>query len=169
MKALTIRNAWAWAIFCQTKPKNIENRSWKTDYRGTLLIHAGSQKTSLSESLAFAERIGITPCDQDLHYGCIIGSVELVYVVKNHCSLWAESAYWHWVFESPRLFEQPLYCPGQLRLWNLDICISRKVKVAKTRSLYVPGDAKGDLASSGDRGEALETPAPGTQLLLLLP
>jgi len=40
VKALSIRQPWAWAIL--HAGKNIENRSWNTKFRGTFLIHAGS-------------------------------------------------------------------------------------------------------------------------------
>lgn len=38
MKALSIRQPWAWAIL--HGGKDIENRDWPTDHRGALLIHA---------------------------------------------------------------------------------------------------------------------------------
>lgn len=38
MKALSIKQPWAWLIVA--KGKNIENRSWKTEYRGRFFIHA---------------------------------------------------------------------------------------------------------------------------------
>jgi hypothetical protein len=40
MRALTVRQPWAWAIF---HGKPVENRSWATKYRGDLLIHARKQ------------------------------------------------------------------------------------------------------------------------------
>jgi hypothetical protein len=39
MKTLTVRQPWASLIV--TGAKDVENRSWPTSYRGTLLIHAG--------------------------------------------------------------------------------------------------------------------------------
>lgn len=38
MKALSIRQPWAWAIL---NGKDIENRNWRTTYRGEFFIHAG--------------------------------------------------------------------------------------------------------------------------------
>ena len=38
MKALTIRQPWAWAI--AAGHKRVENRTWTTTYRGYLMIHA---------------------------------------------------------------------------------------------------------------------------------
>jgi hypothetical protein len=39
MRALTVRQPWAWAI--AHAGKTVENRSWSTSYRGLLAIHAG--------------------------------------------------------------------------------------------------------------------------------
>lgn len=39
MKALSIRQPWAWWIV--NGPKRVENRTWATKYRGPVLIHAG--------------------------------------------------------------------------------------------------------------------------------
>jgi hypothetical protein len=37
MKALSIQQPWAWAIIAGHK--DVENRSWYTHHRGSLLIH----------------------------------------------------------------------------------------------------------------------------------
>ena len=39
MKALSIRQPWAWLIV--HGHKDIENRTWTTSFRGRLLVHAG--------------------------------------------------------------------------------------------------------------------------------
>ncbi len=39
MKAISIKQPWAWLIVNRYKP--VENRRWKTSYRGPILIHAG--------------------------------------------------------------------------------------------------------------------------------
>jgi hypothetical protein len=48
-RALSIRQPWAWAIL--NAGKDIENRSWRTHYRGRICIHAGSaiQPRNLAE------------------------------------------------------------------------------------------------------------------------
>ena len=40
MKVIVVRQPWAWLIVHGYK--DIENRSWKTRYRGTLLIQASA-------------------------------------------------------------------------------------------------------------------------------
>lgn len=47
MKALSIRQPWAWLIV--NGYKDIENRSWNTKYRGQVLIHASSAKPSIED------------------------------------------------------------------------------------------------------------------------
>lgn len=41
MKALSIQQPWAWLIV--NGYKRVENRTWRTDYRGPVLIHAGKK------------------------------------------------------------------------------------------------------------------------------
>ncbi len=43
MKALSIRQPWAWLIV--NGFKDVENRTWHTEYAGPLLIHAGKKMT----------------------------------------------------------------------------------------------------------------------------
>ena len=43
LPALSIRQPWAWMIL--NAGKDIENRSWQTDYRGRFLIHAAKGMT----------------------------------------------------------------------------------------------------------------------------
>lgn len=43
MKALSIRQPWAWLIVNGHKP--IENRTWSTNFRGRVLIHASKGMT----------------------------------------------------------------------------------------------------------------------------
>ena len=37
---LTVRPPWSWALL---HGKDVENRTWSTDYRGSLLLHAGAR------------------------------------------------------------------------------------------------------------------------------
>lgn len=74
--ALSVRQPWCWAIFFAEK--DIENRTWATDYRGPLWIHASkTYDHEGAEWLArkFGERI---PGPDDLPLGAIVGRVDLV-------------------------------------------------------------------------------------------
>jgi hypothetical protein len=114
VKALTVHQGWASAIF--ESGKNIENRSWRTDYRGTLLIHAGKSKASISVSRQFHEKLGIQ-FPGILEFGAVLGTVQLVDCVASHSSDWAMPGYWHWVLENPQKLSSPLSCNGKEWLW----------------------------------------------------
>lgn len=86
--ALSIRQPWAYAIL---HGKDIENRNWKTAYRGPILIHAGATMPmrDYREAARFIEARGVTvPHPQDLKRGGIIGRAELVDCVTRSNSPW---------------------------------------------------------------------------------
>ena len=93
-RALSVRQPWAWAIMFAGK--DIENRSWQAvnhglTVRGTIAIHAakGMTKGEYEEASSFMESIGVTcPNPADLWRGSVIGTVEVVDVVKEHSSPW---------------------------------------------------------------------------------
>ncbi|MBY4726644.1 MULTISPECIES: ASCH domain-containing protein [Burkholderia] len=59
MKALSIRQPWAWLV--AHGHKDIENRSWPTSYRGPLLIHAskGMTRAEYENAMRFAIVAGV--------------------------------------------------------------------------------------------------------------
>lgn len=126
MKVLTIKNPWATLIV--DGYKKYEFRSWKTKYRGKILIHAG-----LSLEKDMLERFK----DYNLNCinGAIIGEAELtdcilvdedfnkelrcidsiVYGRSNHVETYA------WKLENVKKYDKPIYIKGKLGLWNYDI------------------------------------------------
>lgn len=97
MKALSIRQPWAWLIL--NAGKDIENRSWHTKLRGRFLIHAAKGMTNKEycDGLEFAMRAAPIqllrdfPTSQEMYQewcGGIIGSVELVDSVDTSDSPW---------------------------------------------------------------------------------
>src|SRR6202161_3174427 len=114
-RALSIRQPWAWAIVEGLKP--VENRSWPTNYRGPLLIHAGLREDHLGW-LAL-DRMGIDFPD-DVQTGGIIGGVDLVDCVRGYDSPWAIDGCWHWVLDAARSLPfRPMR--GQLGIFNADL------------------------------------------------
>jgi hypothetical protein len=54
--------------------------------------------------------------------GAIIGDVEIVDVVRDSQSIWAEDGQYHFVLRSPRLYVSPVInVEGRLRVWNIDV------------------------------------------------
>ncbi|MFL8988630.1 ASCH domain-containing protein [Pseudomonas sp. QLc11A] len=94
MKALSIRQPWAWLII--HGGKNIENRTWHTKHRGRFLVHAAKGMTNeeYCDGLEFAMRAGDIqllrdfPTAQEMQRGGIIGSVELVDSLDISTSPW---------------------------------------------------------------------------------
>ncbi len=126
MKVLSIKQPWASLIAHGIK--DIENRTWKTNFRGRILIHSAKRPIygkSLFDLLTkdqlqkINEKVGFdASCVWD-HYGAIIGSVEIVDCVVNHPSIWAEKGVWNWVLANPIIFDKPIEnVKGKLSFWD---------------------------------------------------
>jgi hypothetical protein len=79
MKALSIRQPWPHLVV--TGRKRIENRTWRTAYRGPLLVHAGSQWHG--EPIDAIEKRHRITIPRDIPLGGIIGIVDLVDIVER--------------------------------------------------------------------------------------
>jgi hypothetical protein len=114
MKAISIHQPWAWLIV--TGRKDIENRSWKTHYRGEILIHASLKFDSrpLSE-IEDEYGVRLPPIDE-MRRGGIVGRCELVDCVTAHRSKWFLGPYGFVLKNSRQLpFKKTA---GQQRFWN---------------------------------------------------
>jgi hypothetical protein len=119
MKALSIRQPWADAIIWHGK--DVENRDWKTNFRGPVLIHAakawGPQERA---DLAFVEDMTATKMedvDRPL-LGGIIGKAEIVDCVEEMDSRWFFGRYGFVLRNAESLPFQP--CRGQLGFFTPD-------------------------------------------------
>ena len=90
MKALSIRQPWAWLII--HGGKDIENRSWHTKFRGRFLVHAskGMTKAEYFEAEQFCINFGldVPPEFAELQHGGIIGLVDLIDSADHSNSPW---------------------------------------------------------------------------------
>lgn len=97
MKAISIRQPWAWMIL--HAGKDIENRDWPTSFRGEVLIHAGKGMTQdeYEECLTTAKSISldhpfppelVLPEFDKLPRGGIVGMAEIVDCVEDSASPW---------------------------------------------------------------------------------
>src|SRR6266849_1321212 len=96
MKALSVRQPWAWLIV--NGHKDIENRDWETKLRGRIWIHASSHQVTKVEYAEFIEkcrkrRIKNYPVHDEVKTGGIVGSVEIVDCVTRSKSPWFEGKY----------------------------------------------------------------------------
>ena len=92
MKALSIRNPWAWLV--KHGHKDIENRTWRTAYRGPLLIHASLKPAQAAQEIREWARseMGIL-IPKQLEAGGIVGVVDVVDVVEQSTSPWFEGPF----------------------------------------------------------------------------
>ncbi len=89
--ALSIRQPWAWLILYAGK--DIENRCWRTSFRGRILIHAakGCTRQEWQEAYLFVKRIypGVmVPTIPMLDRGGIVGEVDITGCFTKHPSSW---------------------------------------------------------------------------------
>lgn len=123
MKALSIKQPWAWAIF---HGKPVENRNWYSKHRGPLLIHAS--KTFDYDGylwiLENSQRLFefpiefIIPGTKKFQFGGIVGKVNMVDCVKSYDSAWFFGEY-GFVFEAPEIL-QFKRCRGMPGMFEVD-------------------------------------------------
>ena len=129
MKALTLRQPWAWAAIYGGK--DVENRRWKTAYRGPLLIHAGKDadpggSESLLWTMADPEAFG-RPRAAWQARGAIIGLVFLADILTDSPSRWAISGCFHWMLEFPTTIAPPVPYRGRQGLWTPPGTVTEKL------------------------------------------
>lgn len=125
MKALTIKQPWASLII--DGYKKYEFRSWKTNYRGRIFIHAGlsidqnATQKYMNYNLCYIQGaiIGEATISDCLHVDEELNEKlsainHLVYGQKNHLGLYA------WKLENVIKYSKPIPCKGKLGLWNFE-------------------------------------------------
>jgi len=132
MRCLSVRQPWAWAII--HGGKDIENRNWKTDYRGLVAIHAGKafdmnrsewHDFSTGQYGDFWHQMARGYNKQPDHVlGAIIGVVEVVGCTPSYAcdSPWKagdDPDYFCWNLANPTALKEPIPLKGQLGLFNL--------------------------------------------------
>ena len=122
MKALTIKQPWASLIV--NEYKKYEFRSWKTNYRGKVLIHAGLSKENdiinkvQSYNLEYINGAIIGEADivdcilVDKKFDHNLKQIDSIVYGNNHIGNYA------WKLENIKKYENPIYVKGKLGLWN---------------------------------------------------
>ena len=128
-KVLSVRQPYASLLVKGIK--DVENRSRKTNFRGTLLIHASSKMHDVVEHLNhyIQDAVPLYGIEKDIwreadyaeafgYMSAIVGSVDIVDCVQNHPSEWAEKGQWHWVCANGRKLKYPIPAKGMLGFWD---------------------------------------------------
>ncbi|MBL8171555.1 MAG: ASCH domain-containing protein [Acidobacteria bacterium] len=128
IKALTVRPVWAWAII--HAGKNIENRTWRTQLRGTIAIHA-SKGLTRAEYKADVKRLPRRwqkeiPAFEDMTRGAIVGIVDLVDCVTESKSRWYNGEDYGFVLRNARAVKS-IECTGALGFWDLPVKVEQNI------------------------------------------
>ena len=126
MKVLTIKQPWATLII--QGDKRFEFRSWKTKYRGELLIHAG--KGIDKEAAKRLEKY----LPKELPIGKILGKGTLVHCIKmspdfkekllkENSEIYTKSSFqenYGWQLDNVEVFDELIEAKGHLSLWEFN-------------------------------------------------
>lgn len=86
MKALSIQQPWAWLIV--NGYKDIENRDWKTNVRGRILIHAGKTFDEAAYTTLLGHDGFSLPHRAAFERGGIVGEANIIGCVDHSESEW---------------------------------------------------------------------------------
>ena len=142
MRALSVKQPWAWQIINQRK--NIENRTrnFVGQYRGPVAIHATLKPDQNALARLPMHAPDWVTASRVFDYGVILGVVDLVDVHEaqgpfcpHTCRPWGEHLTgWHLVLENPRpipVRQQPK-CRGALGLWTPPADIVEQLRAVVT-------------------------------------
>ena len=130
LKAITLWQPWATLVAAGAK--QYETRSWRTDYRGPLAIHAGKRETTDAVWLRVREpqvANRIRPFDFPL--GAIIALAEIASInptdkrrivvrpLELELGDWTPGR-WAWLLRRVRKLETPIPVRGWPWLWDFD-------------------------------------------------
>lgn len=123
VKAITILQPWAWAVVGGLK--RFENREWRTDYVGPLVIHAGKSDAWMERGMKFLRERGVAPLRSELEFGAVLGVVDMVDCKRVAECGGDEYAWGPYCFElaRPRRLVRPVPMRGQVSLWNCEAAI----------------------------------------------
>jgi activating signal cointegrator 1 len=127
MKVITLKQPWAELV--KKGIKRIETRSWKTNYRGELYIHASKSKIN-KKQLINSEILNLFNID-DCDYGAITIKCKLIDCIYMDCNFinkikknkkeYSSGIYevgrYAWILDDIELID-PVYTNGQLGIWN---------------------------------------------------
>lgn len=110
IRGLTVQQPYAHQLVIGAK--RFENRTWATDYRGLLAIHAAALR-------------GNPGAEPWMPYGALVGVCRLADVVRVGALSWTDrqdphaNGPWCWVPVEMRPLPAPIPCRGALGLWRV--------------------------------------------------
>jgi len=118
MKALSVRQPWAWAIL---NGKPVENRGWPTRFTGPFLIHASKTFDHAGYSWILDNRHLFStaiPNRDDFKMGGIVGKAKMIDCVNSYDSPFFFGP-WGFVLKDAKPLPFVQY-PGKLNFFDID-------------------------------------------------
>lgn len=132
MKVLSIKEPFASLVSLGIK--KIETRSWKTNYRGEIYIHASLTKNVIKDKTREKRLLGLLPNDYNFKQGkiickaylkdCIYMDEEFMSNIKKDeieylCGHYEIGRY-AWVLDDIKLLKKEIPAKGKLGIWNYE-------------------------------------------------
>jgi len=146
--AFSVRQPWANAILCGAK--DIENKTTRTHFRGTILLHASASLADrdviTAHIAALREVKALGPTEEYLPVrGALIGTVDIVDCVESSDSEWFSGPFGR-VLRNPREFKRPIPYKGAVGTFYLALseprgdtrrsCQTRFIELALLRHFF---------------------------------
>lgn len=132
MKALSIKQPWAWLIVHGYK--DVENREWKLPAYGVfppqrIYIHTGLSTSDMTnevfswiiERMNFGQREAFIRAGEQptqIHLGAIIGEVDIIDCISESASPWFVGKY-GFVLANPVAYKEPIPYKGRLGFFEV--------------------------------------------------
>ncbi len=154
LRCLSIHQPWSWLICAGAK--RIENRTWKTDFRGTIAIHASTSQSVLRDCLSEIASDQTEFKLTDFAFGAIIGLADIVDIQvygREHESDFCASGPYCWRMANSRLLKKPIPLTGKQNLFDLDDAMTSKILAAESYVFDPDSDARETAFIQRLRGE----------------
>ena len=137
-----MQQPFAWAICANVK--DIENRSWQTKYRGTIVIVASGKTSQIKAFQKDAKPLKLSA--DHLTISAAIGIADILDIHTLNPSLesnpWAFGPYC-WQLANGRLFKEPIPCKGKLNLYAPDDDLAAKIRKQMSTATALDLDKNG--------------------------
>lgn len=132
MKALSIRQPYAWLIV--NGHKDIENRTWRTQFRGRVLIHAGINypKRDYADDLEdYPDQYGGSYPAREEMIGGIVGVATITGCVDRSTSKWFMGPYGFTLTDAKPL--PFIACKGALSFFDVPVEVADELRAIHLR------------------------------------
>jgi hypothetical protein len=145
-RALSLKQPWAWAVL--HAGKNIENRTWWTDFRGDFWIASSAQVSHAYYDDAAARIYALTglhpPHHHKVEHGVILGRAKVVACIwpggtsigpgspphPLHPQRWHFLDQYGYVLEDVRAVAKPVPCKGRQQWWTVPLDVLDQLRSA---------------------------------------